>query len=79
MTDEKFLRMAYAPLADAWKVILMTKDLKPDDDEGWKAYEEAQRKFSVLYECDKGTGYEYFLSRAIMEIVDQIAICNREE
>lgn len=73
MTDEKFMKLAYAPLADAWKIIQMTRDLKQDDDKGWKAYEEAQRKFSALYECDKGNSYEYFLSRAIMEAVDKIA------
>lgn len=73
MTDEKFMKLAYAPLADAWKIIQMTRDLKPDDDEGWNAFEKAQREFSRLYECDKGNSYEYFLSRAIMEAVDKIA------
>ena len=73
MTDERFMKIAYAPLADAWKIIQMTRDLKQDDANGWKAYEKAQREFSRLYECDKANSYEYFLSRAIMEAVDRIA------
>lgn len=76
MNDKWFYKNVYAPFEDAWRLVLMIRHLKQDDTDGWKKFEEAQKKYSKLYNCDKGNSFEYFLSRAVLEIADKIAEIN---
>lgn len=77
MTDERIKEIAYKPILEAWKVIHMTQDLKPDDDEKWHEYVEAHTEFCNNHDFGKENTYGYYLGMAIMAIVDEIAKENR--
>ena len=74
MTDEQIKKVAYEPIAEAWKVIRLTQNLEQEDMEGWRKYEKAQDAF-----CKKYPGkYGHYLGMAIMAVVDDIAKQNKE-
>lgn len=74
MTDDQIKKVAYEPIAEAWKVIRLTQNLAQEDMEGWRKYEKAQHDF-----CKKHPGeYGHYLGMAIMAVVDDISKLNKE-
>lgn len=73
MTNEEIKRLAYEPIAEAWKIIRLTQNLKPDDDMGWAEFRDKHTEFCKKYDHDVKGSYGYYLGMAIMAVVDDIA------
>ena len=79
MTDQEIKEIAFTPMNEAWKVIRLTQNLKPDDDKKWKEYRDAHDAFCKKYDYNVHGSYGYYLGMAIMAIVDDIAKENAAE
>lgn len=79
MTDAEIKEIAFTPMNDAWKVIRMTQNLKPDDDKKWREFREAHTDFCKKYDHNVQGSYGYYLGMAIMAVVDDIAKENATE